>query len=224
MSPGPGPGPVKPRLCFIDDDAAFEIPLFLEAFGERFDVVAGVTLEDCAARIEERGDWAPELFVLDLYFPAGAADERAIAALAESPLSLPRDGAGLRQAHANHLAAKARLAAVLAAWRQGPEGGLALAAGVRERYPGTPMVFYSRKATPEDALRCLAEDGVFAVIAKPSGATDRESELKAIEQGAEIGARFSEVIETSSAPAWGEVRAAARRLTAAVGLSPGSFS
>ena len=215
---------MKPRLCFIDDDAAFEIPLFLEVFGERFDVVAGVTLEDCVPGMKERGDWAPELFVLDLYFPAAAADERAIAALAESPLSLPRDGAGLRQAHANHLAAKARLAAVLAAWRQGPEGGLALAARVRERYPGTPMVFYSRKATTEDALRCLAEDGVFAVIAKPSGATDRESEAKAIEQGAVIGARFTEVIETSSAPAWGEARQAARLLTTVVGPSSGSFS
>lgn len=62
--------PLNPRLCFIDDDAAFEIPLFLELFGERFDVVAGVTLEDCAPRMKEGGDWAPELFVLDLYVPA----------------------------------------------------------------------------------------------------------------------------------------------------------
>ncbi len=73
--------PLKPRFCFIDDDAAFEIPLFLELFGERFDVVAGVTLEDCAPRMKEGGDWAPELFVLDLYCPDAPADERAIAAL-----------------------------------------------------------------------------------------------------------------------------------------------
>ncbi len=60
---------MKPLLCFIDDDAAFEIPLFLAVFGERFDVVARVTLEDCAPRMKEGGDWAPELFVLDLYLP-----------------------------------------------------------------------------------------------------------------------------------------------------------
>lgn len=215
---------MKNRLAFIDDDAEFEIPLFVEVFGQNFDVIADTTFEDCAARIEARGNWRPELFVLDLYFPYAAPDERAIAALAESPLDLPDDRAGLRQAHANHVAAKTRLAAVLEAWRQGPDGGLELATRVRARYPDVPMVFYSRKANTEDALRCLAEDGVFAVIAKPSGETDQESKARTIAQRTEIGARFTAVIETSSAPAWAELRQTARLLADSGDLASESFS
>ena len=51
------PAAPRRRLAFIDDDAAFEIPLFLEVFGQDFDVIAAATFEDFAARVGARGDW-----------------------------------------------------------------------------------------------------------------------------------------------------------------------
>ena len=137
------------KICFIDDDDQFEIPLFLKIFGGDFDLIAGTSLEACRQAIGRRADWMPGLFVLDMYFPSGLPDEKAMEELAAHPVELPKDRVEIRQAYMNLVAVKERFKAVLGAWKQGPQGGLQLAAEVHAAYPQVPILFYSRKAVAE---------------------------------------------------------------------------
>jgi len=67
---------------------------------------------------------------------------------------------------------------VTAQWRalgQDPENGLELLASLQREYPDVPIVFYSRKITPEYAVRAL-QLGATDVIQK--GAIDNTELLK----------------------------------------------
>lgn len=163
------------RICFVDDDEQFEIPLFQRVFGQFFDIIAAADYADLKSQIDGREGWAPDLFVLDLYFPSGPASRQAVEALKAEPLSLEDDKAEIRAAYANHVRAAERLRSVLDAWKQGPDGGLALAAQVAADYPTVPIVFYSRKATLEDAIRCMAAKNVSWVVRKPTGKDSAET-------------------------------------------------
>ena len=157
------------RICFIDDDENFEIPLFCDVFGETFDIIAASDYVELKSQIDSRENWKPDLFVLDLYFPSGPANREAINALKAEPLSVTNDNAEIRTAYINYLKVQNRLARVLDAWKQNPNGGLKLAEKVAVDYPDVPIVFYSRKASFEDVVRCMAARNVWSVERKPTG-------------------------------------------------------
>ena len=157
------------RICFVDDDEKFEIPLFCDVFGEAFDIIAASDYTALKSQIDSRENWKPDLFVLDLYFPSGPANREAVEALRAEPLFVENDNAEIRTAYRNYLRAKARLAGVLDAWKQNANGGLLLAEKVVADYPDVPIVFYSRKATLEDVVRCMAARNVWSVERKPTG-------------------------------------------------------
>jgi len=157
------------RICFVDDDEEFEIPLFCDVFGEAFDIIAASDYAELKSQIDSRENWKPDLFVLDLYFPSGPANQEAIEALRAEPLFVENDNAEIRTAYRNYLRAKTRLAGVLDAWKQNANGGLILAEKVVADYPDVPIVFYSRKATLEDVVRCMAARNVWSVERKPTG-------------------------------------------------------
>ncbi|MEE8256382.1 MAG: hypothetical protein V3R60_00700, partial [Acidobacteriota bacterium] len=91
--------------------------------------------------------------------------------------------------------AKERLKRVLHAWNQGPDGGLDLAKRVAKEYPDAPIVFYSRKATPEDVVRCMTLKNVFAVERKPTGSDDDETEKWTIVDSGRLAIALGKVIE-----------------------------
>jgi len=157
------------RICFVDDDEEFEIRLFCDVFGEAFDIIAASDYAELKSQIGSRENWKPDLFVLDLYFPSGPANREAVEALRAEPLFVENDNAEIRTAYRNYLRAKARLAGVLDAWKQNANGGLLLAEKVVADYPDVPIVFYSRKATLEDVVRCMAAKNVWSVERKPTG-------------------------------------------------------
>jgi CheY-like chemotaxis protein len=157
------------RICFVDDDKEFEIPLFCDVFGEVFDIIAASDYVELKSQIDSRENWKPDLFVLDLYFPSEPANIEAIKALKAEPLSVKNDNAEIRTAYINYLKAQDRLARVLDAWKQNANGGLILAKKVVADYPYVPIVFYSRKATLKDVVQCMAARNVCSVERKPTG-------------------------------------------------------
>jgi len=200
------------RVCFIDDDAEFEIPLFREVFGEAFDVVAAATYAELRSQIESREGWSPDLFVLDLYFPSGEADAAAIDALKAAPPAVEDDRAEIRAAYGNFLRARRRLRRVLDAWRQGPAGGLKLAEQVAADFPDVPIVFYSRKATFEDVVRCLAAGNVRGVERKPTGRDDAETRRLTRAAREHLLARFHAAISRTDPERVRRLKAAARTI------------
>ena len=49
------------RICFIDDDTVFEIPLFKDVFGDVYDVVVEDSYDGAKREIAARGEWAKRL-------------------------------------------------------------------------------------------------------------------------------------------------------------------
>lgn len=205
------------RICFIDDDMVFEIPLFNDVFGDVYDVIAEDGYDVAKREIAARGEWTPDLFVLDLYFPSGPPDERAVEELSESTLTLEDDRGQIRAAYANHLRARARFDAVLNAWRQGPAGGLKIAGQVVADFPGVPIVFYSRKATFEDAVRCMATDGVWGLEKKPSGSNDEDTRRLTLAEKPRLVSRFNAVIARENEEQTRAVQRAVRQTLEFVG-------
>ncbi len=201
------------RLCFIDDDEKFEIPLFCDVFGEAFDIVAATDYVELKSQIDSRKDWMPDLFVLDLYFPCGPAKQDAIEALRAEPLSLENDNSEIRTAYRNYLKAGARLASILDAWNQNANGGLRLAEKVAADYPEVPIVFYSRKATLEDAVQCMATKNVWWVEKKPTGKDTTETIELTKSAKQRIARRFEAVISKVDAGKVNRLKEAAKILT-----------
>ena len=205
------------RVCFIDDDGSFEIPLFKDVFGEVYDIIADDGYDAVKNEITARLDWTPDLFVLDLYFPSGPPDQRAVEELTESTLTLENDRGQIRAAYANHLRARERLDVVLDAWRQGPDGGLKIAKRVVVDFPGIPIVFYSRKATFEDAVRCMAADGVWGLQKKPTGSDDHDTRRLTLTEKPRLVSQFNAVIARENEEQTAAVKKAARRTLQFVG-------
>ncbi len=182
------------RICFIDDDEKFEIRLFRDVFGETFDIVAATDYVELKSQLDSRKGWIPDLFVLDLYFPYEPANRDEIEALRAEPLSLENDNAEIRIAYRNYLRARERLQNVLEAWNQNANGGLKLAEKVAADYPKVPIVFYSRKATLEDAVRCMAAKNVWWVEKKPTGKNSAETIELTKSAKQRIAQRFETII------------------------------
>ena len=181
-------------VCFVDDDRDFEIPLFERVFGDVYDVVAEDSYATAKSRIAGRSEWKPGLFVLDLYFPSGLPEQEAVDALRKSTITFEDDEGGMRTAYANYARAESRFKAVLDAWKQGPDGGLEIARQVVADYPNVPIVFYSRKATFEDAVRCMAADGVWGLEKKPTGDNDDATGRLTLAEKPRLVRRFNAII------------------------------
>jgi len=182
------------RICFIDDDDSFEIPLFCEVFGEDFEIVTATDYAELKSQIDNRKGWKPDLFVLDLYFPYRSPNKDKVEALRAEPLSVENDNADIRSAYENYVKAGARLHSVIDAWNQNADGGLRLGEKVAADYPRVPIVFYSRKATFEDVVRCTAAKNVWCVERKPTGRSSAETVELTREARERIGRQFKMAI------------------------------
>ncbi len=201
------------RICFIDDDEKFELPLFCDVFGEDFDIVAATDYDELKSQIDSRKGWTPDLFVLDLYFPSGPANQDAIEALKAEPLSLENDKAEIRATYINYRRARERFGSILNAWNQSSEGGLRLAEKVTADYPKVPIIFYSRKATLEEAIRCMTAKNVWWVEKKPTGKDTTETIELTKSAKQRIARRFEAVISKVGAGKVNRLKEAAKILT-----------
>jgi DNA-binding NarL/FixJ family response regulator len=180
------------RICFIDDSEA-EIGRFRTYFGDRFDIVAGVDLDAAAA-----GGVAPDLFVLDLYFATSPSRQPVSESELREMLARLPDAASLYSGSEHEFlervwaylsGVRLIMDEVLAGFGQTADAGLDLMAGVGERFPGVPVVFYTRKGTLEDAVRCLAA-GAADVIRKMQPRPGESEEAAMARAAPEIAGRF----------------------------------
>ena len=142
----------KPTVCFVDD-SDHELRRFRENLESRFVIGIGRTLDDAMADLQKQRRGKPDIFVLDLYFPEG-------------PRNTEAELTELNEAWAKYNNAHADFLSVLARLRQTSAGGEALAEQVWKAYGSRNYVFFTRKATLEEGLRCLRR-GALDVIKKP---------------------------------------------------------
>ena len=135
-------------VCFIDDDPA-EVQAFKDVFGEDFKVITSTTPRPVLTELRQRNLRA-NLFVLDLYFAEGRASseqerDRMVALKSEVDRS------------------QKALSDYLGTVGHSCDGGLQIMQYLRENYPTTPVVFFTRKGTLADAVACVdaGADGVF---------------------------------------------------------------
>jgi len=166
------------RLVFIDDDRT-EIEDLRNILGNEYDFHA---IKWPSERpIEEVLGTAPDIIVLDLYLPQPEGPERTEIPSAERTEQerLARELAKrLRALYAenrgNHkkllrdtmgfiLDVYSLLGRQVQSLGQSPENGVRLLEGLKERLPHVPIVFYSRKITPEDVTRVLRAGAVDAI-------------------------------------------------------------
>lgn len=182
----------KPVYCFIDD-SPFEIQLFRDVIEPRCNarIVYSDTFDSCQEQLE-RADLQPSLFILDLYGRQGAKADRTIPSLThlQSQINaipdLEQVFDGLDKLKDNpdlqineYLK---RLFGIFNGWRnifasqcvsldQGSKYGIGNLKRVKEIYPTTAAVMYTRKGLFTDAMELFKHncDGVFI---KPNGPGD----------------------------------------------------
>jgi CheY-like chemotaxis protein len=180
------------HIVFIEDDEA-EMATFRRLYeGDQFELT-GVCIQSprsvLAPLAEALGDRVPDLFVLDLFFPA----------VSDPPGGFTPDTIDDARAHLTRVLVAAqelegmffddsalakndkellRAGSELVYWSQrmlrhwcdvlgaSPSGGIALMRLLRDRYPSVPAMFYSRKATVDDVKAALAA-GAIDVLIKP---------------------------------------------------------
>ena len=152
----------RPVVCFVDDDP-IEDKVFERVFGDRYQIYASNSLSDISEQMHT-ANVTPNLVVLDLYFTSGrdtTDDER----LKMIKLKQRVDEA------------QQELTGYLATIGQGREGGLQLLGEVRQKYPGTPVGFFTRKGSIDDVVACL-DAGASHVLKKPQPSiVDPESDI-----------------------------------------------
>ena len=180
------------HIVFIEDDES-EMATFRRLYeGDQFELT-GVCIQFPRSVLpvltETLGDRVPDLFVLDLFFPAVSdppggftehtvGDARAhltrVLRAAEELEGMFLDETALAKNDKELLRAGSELVywsqRMLRHWcdvlGQSPSGGIALLQLLRQRYPTVPAVFYSRKAMVADVKAAL-EAGALDVIIKP---------------------------------------------------------
>jgi len=185
-------------IGFVDDDPE-EVRIFETVFGEEFDVFGGTRLLPVIERLRQARR-RPNLFVLDLYFSSGHAtspDQR-------------REMIRLKQ---EVEAAQHRLMDYLTRIQQSRDGGLRLAAQLRDLFPTVPFIFYTRKGTLDDVDACR-DAGASFVLRKPhpaqlDPAADSYTQLEAAARASRdsIALRFEQF---SPAPVWKKLLKAAK--------------
>ena len=180
------------HIMFIEDDET-EMATFRRLYeGDQFELT-GLCIQSprsvLAPLVETLGDRVPDLFVLDLFFPAVSDppggftpdtidDARAhltrVLRAAEELEGMFLDDSALAKNDKELLRAGSELVywsqRMLRHWCDvlgtSPSGGIALMRLLREKYPSVPAVFYSRKATVADVKAALAA-GAVDVLIKP---------------------------------------------------------
>jgi CheY-like chemotaxis protein len=180
------------HVMFIEDDEA-EIATFRRLYeGDQFELT-GLCIQFPRSVLpalgEALGDRVPDLFVLDLFFPATSDppggftvdtldDARAhltrVLRAAEELEGMFLDESALAKNDKELLRAGSELVywsqRMLRHWcdvlGQSPSGGIALMRRLHEKYPAVPAVFYSRKAGVADVKAAL-EAGALDVLIKP---------------------------------------------------------
>lgn len=166
------------RLVFVDDDDE-ELKNMAKLVEGKYDYLP---LHWPKQRPENLVGEPPDIFVLDLYLPPGhrearaeiPAEEREAQAEVAHELakrfeglygSVDKDKALLQATMKTIQGAYNLLKRQWEALEQSPDNGLQLLRELRAhpRYGGVPVVFYSRKITPEDVVRVLQAGAVDAI-------------------------------------------------------------
>ncbi len=207
---------MTPIFCFIDD-SSFEIQLFKEVYekhhiGTTF--VYGTTFEELHEHLQ-RNNLIPSLFILDLYGRTSTVQNTEIPrqpALNEKTRGIRT----LNDVYSNLDAFRndpdlqvneylKRLFSIISAWRtlfsdiastldQSPEYGICNLKYVREFYPDTAAVIYTRKGLFNDAIR-LAELGCDGIFMKPPGQTDDEILAATNAQRDDLMSKWSNIVK-----------------------------
>ena len=138
----------QPIICFIDDDKA-EVEAFKSVFSDDFTIIANTTPQGVLSELKSLKLKA-NLFVLDLYFSDG-------------PASSSEECNRMIELKSKVDVAQKKLSDYLSTIRQSRDGGLEIMKYIRDNYPATPIVFYTRKGTLADAVVCIdnGADGIF---------------------------------------------------------------
>lgn len=166
------------RLTFIDDDKE-ELNKFSEIVEGEYEYTL-IHWPDDKAKLF--GDSGPDIFVSDLYLPSSSGDtEPTKDQVAKAAQASQRVAKSFRELYASPAhkfeAPKKRLRGTMAAidegyqllkqqWSnmgQSPDHGIWLLGELRKRFSAVPLVFYSRKITPEDIIRVLRAGAVDAI-------------------------------------------------------------
>ena len=180
------------HIMFIEDDES-EIATFRRLYeGDQFELTVlciQFPRSVLSALGEALGERVPDLFVLDLFFPAvtdppggftpdtvesARAHLTRVLRAAEELEGMFMDESALAKNDKELLRAGGELVywsqRMLRHWcdvlGQSPSGGIALMRLLREKYPTVPAVFYSRKAMVADVKAAL-EAGALDVLIKP---------------------------------------------------------
>lgn len=136
-------------ICFVDDDKD-ELRRFRESFDDLFIIGTGVSLDAALDDLRRRRIRKPDLFVLDLYYGPAMSDETRQAIAAADQQILVKEN---------------EIRSLLLRAGQSPDAGFQLAEEANGRFPGTPRLFFSRKAFLQDAL--TAHERGLSVLEKP---------------------------------------------------------
>jgi DNA-binding NarL/FixJ family response regulator len=183
------------RLVFIDDDQ-MELDDFREIVGGDYNYCKVHWPREEAKLFSGE---APSIFVSDLYLPSTSGDipptgeQRAGAARAAKQVAERFGGLYVDPIWSDKERLRKTMGAIVEAYDllqrqwcalgQSPNHGIALFRRVRDRYPGVPFVFYSRKITPEDVIDVLQAGAVDAIR---KGALEKGDVLDRLARAQEI--------------------------------------
>jgi len=203
---------MKPVICFIDD-SDFEHGLVRQEIApqaEGFDFVQAKDFEEAASILEQK---VPALFLLDLWGQDPDVTKPVITpkddleqeAAAIPDLSSVFDGLDSFPGDRNNEYLK-RLFRIVDGWRglferacagvgQNRKYGLTNLKKVRDRYPGVPAVFYTRKSLISDAV-AMFRAGCEGLFIKPTGRDDEETRRLTREYAPELLRALSRITQT----------------------------
>jgi DNA-binding NarL/FixJ family response regulator len=207
---------VRPAICFIDD-SDFEHDLVRAEIAPQSESHAFVQAHTFEEAEERLGPAAPSLFLLDLWGQDPDVPEPVITpleTLQERAAAIPDlesvyQGLDAFPGDRNNEYLK-RLFRIVDGWRnlfeaacagvgQNRKYGLRNLALARERYPGVPAVFYTRKSLISDAVAMLRA-GCDGLYIKPTGADDEETRRLTRAYAPELLEALHRVMSTPSSP------------------------
>jgi len=177
-------------IAFVDDDER-ELARFERALSPYFNIVTGFGYEQCIEKLKREDIKAPDLWVLDLYFPKDGVTNT----------TEQRDEMNCRF---QKLEASTReFKSFLESIGQGAEGGIELLQKCKAN--NAPVIFLTRKGTLDDAIKCF-DKGAKMVLKKPGPASIaagpgdlNDSYDKAINDSAHyLNDKFAHVISKNS--------------------------
>ncbi len=201
---------MKPVICFIDD-SDFEHELVREEIAprsEKYSFVQAATFDEA---LDSLGKRTPALFLLDLWGQDPDITEPFItpkADLLEESARIPDldsvfHGLDRFSGDRNNEYLK-RLFRIVDGWRtlfedacagigQNRKYGLSNLKRARERYPGVPAVFYTRKSLINDAV-AMFRAGCEGLFIKPTGRDDEETRRLTREYAPELIRELNRII------------------------------